>query len=154
MNRAGQTTSNPPPAEDSPHSLAPGVSILPGGLRLQFSRGGGPGGQNVNKLNTKAEAWILIEQIVGMSFPAKDRLRSLAGRRLTSADELHLVSEVHRTQEGNRREIFNRLRELILQAHREPKRRRKTRPTAASKRRRLDSKHRRAELKARRGGRE
>jgi ribosome-associated protein len=123
-------------------------------LRIQFSRGGGPGGQNVNKLNTKAEAWIAIDRILGLSLPALDRLRALAGRRLTAAGELHLISEVHRTQEGNRREIFTRLRDLILQASREPKRRRKTRPTAASRRRRLDSKHRRAEIKARRAGRE
>lgn len=154
MNRPGDPTSDPTPAEESPHSLAPGVSVIPGGMRIQFSRGSGPGGQNVNKLNTKAEAWIAIGRIVGLSFPALDRLRALAGRRLTASDELHLVSEVHRTQEGNRREIFSRLRELILQARQEPKRRRKTRPTAASKRRRLDSKRRRAEIKAHRAGRE
>jgi ribosome-associated protein len=154
MSPPGEPTSNPPPAEDSPHSIAPGVTIAPGGLRLQFSRGSGPGGQNVNKLNTKAEAWIVIEQIVGLSFPAKDRLRSLAGRRLTNSDELHLISEMHRTQEGNRREIFSRLRDLIVQARHEPKRRRKTRPTAASKRKRLDSKRRRSEIKAHRTGRE
>jgi len=143
-------SSDPMPVEESPDSLAPGVTIAPGGLRIQFSRGSGPGGQNVNKLNTKAEVWIAIGRIIGLSLPALDRLRTLAGRRLTAADELHLVSEVHRTQEGNRREIFSRLRELILQARREPKRRRKTRPTMASKRRRLDSKRRRAEIKAHR----
>jgi len=123
-------------------------------MRIQFSRGGGPGGQNVNKLNTKAEIWIAVGQIAGMSSSALDRLRAMAGRRLTSADELHLVSEVHRTQEGNRREVFERLRELIVQARREPKRRRKTRPTAASNRRRLESKQKRSEIKARRAGRE
>jgi ribosome-associated protein len=154
MTPPGEPTSNPPPAEDSSHSIAPGVTIAPGGLRLQYSRGSGPGGQNVNKLNTKAEAWITIEQIVGLSFPAKDRLRSLAGRRLTNSDELHLISEMHRTQEGNRREIFSRLRDLIVQARHEPKRRRKTRPTAASKRKRLDSKRRRSEIKAHRTERE
>jgi ribosome-associated protein len=154
MSRPGEPTSNPPFPEESPYFLAPGVSVVPGGLRLQFSRGGGPGGQNVNKLNTKAQVWIVIGQIVGMSLPAKERLRSLAGRRLTIADELHLVSETHRTQEGNRREIFSRLGDLILLARREPKRRRKTRPTAASKRKRLDSKRRRSEIKASRAGRE
>ena len=123
--------------------IAPGVSIAPGGLRLQFSRGSGPGGQNVNKLNTKAEAWIVIEQIVGLIVPRHwTDCGRWPGSRLTNSDELHLVSEMHRTQEGNRREIFSRLRELIVQARHEPKRRRKTRPTAASKRKRLDSKRR------------
>ncbi len=154
MSRPGEPTSSPLLPEESPYSIAPGVSVVPGGMRLQFSRGGGPGGQNVNKLNTKAEAWIAVGQIVGMTLPAKDRLRSLAGRRLTNSDELHLVSEVHRTQEGNRREIFSRLRDLIVQARHEPKRRRKTRPTAASKRKRLDSKRHRSEIKAGRAGRE
>lgn len=154
MNRAGDPFSTPPPPEDSQHSLAPGVSVSPGGVRIQFSRGGGPGGQNVNKLNTKAEAWIPIRQLTGMTEAAMARLRNLAGRRLTAADELHLVSEVHRTQEGNRREIFDRLRELIIQARREPKRRKRTGPTRASKRRRLESKRHRGEIKARRAGRD
>jgi ribosome-associated protein len=154
MTRPGEPFSNSPPPEESPHSLAPGVGILPGGLRIQFSRGGGPGGQNVNKVNTKAEIWISLARISGMTHSALHRLRGLAGRRLTDADELHLVSEVHRTQEGNRREILGRLREMIVLAQIEPKRRRKTRPTAGSKRRRLDSKRHRGEIKTRRSGRE
>jgi len=154
MTRHEEPFSTPTGSAQSPHPLAPGVSVSTGGMRIQFSRGGGPGGQNVNKLNTKAEIWIAVGQIAGMSSSALDRLRAMAGRRLTSADELHLVSEVHRTQEGNRKEVFQRLRELIVQARHEPKRRRKTRPTAASKRRRLESKQKRSEIKARRAGRE
>jgi ribosome-associated protein len=154
MSRSGEPFSNSPPPEETPHSLAPGVGILPGGLRIQFSRGGGPGGQNVNKLNTKAEIWIAMSRISGMSFSALSRLRALAGKRLTDADELHLVSEVHRTQEGNRREIFSRLRDMIVLAQIEPKRRRKTRPTRASRKRRLESKRHRGEIKTRRSGRE
>ncbi len=121
---------------------------------MNFSRGSGPGGQNVNKLNTKAEAWIALGRISGLSPAALHRLRTLAGRRITAADELHLVSEVHRTQEGNRREIFSRLRDLILHAQKEPKRRRKTRPTAASRRRRLESKRRQSPPKTARSGRD
>jgi ribosome-associated protein len=115
---------------------------------MSFSRGGGPGGQNVNKLNTKAEAWIALGRISGLSASALQRLRALGGRRITAADELHLVSDVHRTQEGNRREIFSRLRDLIVRARNQPKRRRKTRPTAASRRRRLESKRRQSQAKA------
>jgi ribosome-associated protein len=154
MSGPGEPIFPPGLPENSPHWLAPGVSIAPGGMRIQFSRGGGPGGQNVNKLNTKAEAWVAVGQVIGMSSAALDRLRALAGRRLTAADELHLVSEIHRTQEGNRREIFDRLREMIIASQREPKRRRNTRPTAASKRRRLESKRRRSQIKAKRSGRE
>jgi ribosome-associated protein len=63
-----------------------------------------------------------------------------------------LISETHRTQDGNRREVFQRLRELLIQAAKEPRPRRKTRPTTASRRRRLQSKRRRSELKAKRSG--
>jgi len=140
--------------EEPGRPLAPGVSVAAGGLRLKFSRGGGPGGQNVNKLNTKAQAWIQLNRISGLSPAALDRLRGLAGHRLTDGDELHLVCETERTQEGNRRELFERLRELIVLAKREPKPHRKTRPTAASRRRRLESKRHRAQIKAHRGGKD
>ena len=134
--------------------LAPGVNVPAAGFRIQFSRGSGPGGQNVNKVNSKAEIWIQISRIVGMTPGALGRLRGLAGRRLTDAGELHLVSEVHRSQEGNRREIFERVRDLILQARKEPKHRRKTKPTKASRRRRLESKRHRSEIKSHRGGKD
>jgi ribosome-associated protein len=130
--------------------LGPGVRCAPGGLRFQFSRGGGPGGQNVNKLNTKAELWLAIEFLTGMDNEAKNRLRALAGKRLTLADELHLTSSAQRTQEANRADALDRLRQLIVAALVRPKRRRKTRPSAASKRRRLESKKHRAEIKANR----
>ncbi len=121
---------------------------------MQYSRGGGPGGQNVNKVNTKAEVWISVSRIAGLSPGALERLRGMAGRRLTAADELHVVSETHRTQEGNRREIFERIRELVLLARREPKRRRKTKPSASAKRKRVESKRHRGEIKHGRSGRD
>jgi ribosome-associated protein len=142
------------PAPEPDRTIAPGVTVVPGGMTLAFSRGSGPGGQNVNKVNTKAELWLPMTQIVGLSPAALDRLRGLAGRRLTAADEVHLVSDLHRTQEGNRREIMERLRELIVQAMRQPRRRRKTRPTAASRRRRLDSKRHQSQTKRTRSGRD
>jgi ribosome-associated protein len=146
-------SSSLPLIEESDYSLAPGVSILPGGIRIQYSRSGGAGGQNVNKVNTKAEVWISLQQIVGLSGAAIGRLRALAGRRVTLRDELHVVSEVHRTQERNRKEIFERVRELILEARKEPKRRRKTKPSASARRKRLESKRRRGETKQGRSGR-
>jgi ribosome-associated protein len=130
--------------------LAPGVSAGRAGIRIQFSRSGGPGGQNVNKLNTAVQLWIRLDQLSGITPQALQRLRKLAGHRLTAADELHLRATTHRTQQTNLAEVFARLRELILQAQLPPTPRRKTRPSASSRRRRLDSKRRRSQLKARR----
>ena len=144
----------PTPSESSSATieLAPGVSIPPGGLRIQFSRSGGPGGQNVNKVNSKAELWVNVGSIFGLTEVAKTRLRTLAGTRLTQLDEIHLRSETERSQESNREEVFQRLRDLILLARVEPKRRRKTKPSKGSKQRRLDSKKRRSEIKSNRRG--
>jgi ribosome-associated protein len=132
--------------------LAPGVYARSGAIRLQYSRGSGPGGQNVNKVNTRTELWIALKEIAGMHPDAIERLRALAGRRITARDELHLIGEVHRTQEGNRREVFDRLRELIVAAQVRPKRRRKTRPSAGAKRKRLQAKRIRSEVKQGRRG--
>ena len=94
--------------EPSPSELAGGVHALPGALRYQFSRGGGPGGQNVNKLNTKAEIWVPISAIIGLTDRARDRLTALAGHRLTQAGEIHIASDTHRTQRANREAVFER----------------------------------------------
>ncbi len=125
--------------------LGPGVR---GSIRLQYARGGGPGGQNVNKLNTKAELWVAISSLAGMDEAARHRLAKLAGRRLTAAGEIHLSSDTHRTQQMNRAAVFDRLREMIVAAQYVPKRRRKTRPSRASKQRRLDAKKLRGGIKA------
>lgn len=130
--------------------LAPGVRIPAASLRIQFSRGSGPGGQNVNKVNTRVEIWAPIHHISGLSPQAQQRLRQQGSRWLTAADELHIASDSHRSQDANRREVFDRLRELIVRAASEPKRRRKTRPTRAARQRRLESKRRRGEIKAQR----
>src|SRR6187401_2535636 len=108
---------NPVPEDE----LVPGVRIPESAMRFQFARSGGPGGQNVNKLNTKAELWVPLTAITGLSDRAAARLRRLAGRRLTQAGELHLAAETERTQEGNRSAVMERLRHLLLQALHEPK---------------------------------
>jgi ribosome-associated protein len=142
----------PPAAQPPPDALevAPGVHVAPSALRFQFARSGGPGGQNVNKLNTKAELWVPLSAVTGLSDRAAARLRRLAGRRLTQSGELHFTAETERTQEGNRSAVMERLRHLLLEALHEPRPRRKTRPSRASKQRRLDSKRRRSEVKSRR----
>jgi ribosome-associated protein len=126
------------------------VSAPPDALRFQFSRSGGPGGQNVNKLNTKAELWVRIDALTGLAPTAVERLRRHAGRRVTAAGELHLVSESERGQEGNRAAVMERLREMILRAKVEPKVRRKTKPSRGATRRRLEQKKRRGEVKSNR----
>jgi ribosome-associated protein len=127
--------------------------VAPAGtLRVQFARGGGPGGQNVNKLNTKAELWVHVQSLIGLRPAAKERLRTVAGSRLTLGDEIHMSSEAHRSQEANRQAVFDRLRDMILRAMVEPKVRRKTRPSQASKRRRLEHKRRRGAIKVHRRG--
>jgi ribosome-associated protein len=134
----------------TPDEIVPGVRVPESAMRFQFARSGGPGGQNVNKLNTKAELWVSLAGIVGLSERALGRLRTLAGRRLTSAGEIHLTAETERTQEGNRSAVLDRLRQLLLEARREPKPRRKTKPSRAAKQRRLESKRKRSEVKSRR----
>jgi len=135
------------PEDMSSVVLAPGVSAPPTALRFQFSRSSGPGGQNVNKLNTKAELWVMVADIIGLTDRARYRLASLAGKRLTQAGEIHLSAETSRTQEGNRSDVLERLRELLVAATHEPKPRRKTKPSRASKQRRLTAKKHRAEIK-------
>lgn len=133
---------------------APGLEVAPGvyapadAIRMQFARGSGPGGQNVNKVNTKAEIWVEVGRLAGLSAGAIARLRTAAGSRLTIAGEIHLASDESRSQEGNRAEVFRRLREMILAARHEPKRRKKTKPSYGSKMRRLESKKRKSDIKA------
>lgn len=155
MHRVSESTPPSfPPDPDAPTGagdggveIGPGVYVAPTGLRVQFARSGGPGGQNVNKLNTKAQIWVSVGSITGMSGRALKRLRALAGRRLTASDEVHLTAEESRSQSQNREEVMRRLRELILEALPEPKVRRKTRPSRAARRKRLENKRLQGEKK-------
>jgi ribosome-associated protein len=142
--------SESPSQHDAPDGrirLAPGVRVPASALRFQFARSGGPGGQNVNKLNTKAELWVAIADL-NLHPIALERLRKLAGRRITSGDELHISSESERSQERNREEAMERLRELLVRATTIPKKRKATKPSKAAKQRRLQSKKRRSEIKS------
>jgi ribosome-associated protein len=145
---------------DSPESvrsqseieLAPGVFVPTWALRMQFARSSGPGGQNVNKLSTKAELWIPVTALRGLAPDAIERLLLLSGKRLTRDGEIHISSETARTQAANKALALDRLRQLLVHATHRPKPRRKTKPTRASRRRRLDSKRHRAEIKSSRRG--
>jgi ribosome-associated protein len=144
---------NPNAPVPSDHiELAPGISVPEGALRFQYARSSGPGGQNVNKVNTKAEAWVPVAALTagGLSERAAGRLAALAGRRLTDAGEIHIASDTHRTQRANRDAVLERLRELLVAAIHEAKARRKRKPSRAAKQRRLESKRRRSEVKGNR----
>jgi ribosome-associated protein len=138
----------PDPRQPSRIDLAPGVWVPESALRIQYSRSGGPGGQNVNKVNTRIQLWVPLGAIVGLSERAIARLREQAGSRLTLAGDLHLAAETERTQERNRQAALDRLRLLILTAVKEPKRRKKTKPSRGAKERRLKSKKTRSETKS------
>jgi ribosome-associated protein len=126
--------------------LAPGVRASGSILRFAFSRSGGPGGQNVNKLSTKAELRVGLVDLP-ISDRARHRLADAAGRRVTDEGVLVLVSEVHRSQSRNKTECLDKLRELLVSAIAEPKYRRKTKPTRGSKERRLTEKKVRGDVK-------
>jgi ribosome-associated protein len=119
--------------------------------RLAFVRSPGPGGQNVNKVATACELRFHVGSTSLLDESAKERLRTLAGRRLTQHDEIVIEAHRHRSQEGNRRDAIERLEQLVREARHVPKPRRKTRPGRAAKARRLDSKRRQQAKKRLRG---
>ncbi len=146
-------------------AIAPGVRVPEAALRFAFSRSGGPGGQNVNKVETKAELRVAIDDLP-IAGRVKGRLRGLAGDRIVGSEEyvdqegrtrirggdLVLVAQEFRSQSQNKSACLEKLRDLIVRAQAEPKIRRKTRPSRGSIERRLEGKKRRGDIKRGRGG--
>jgi ribosome-associated protein len=120
-------------------------------VTFTFVRGSGPGGQNVNKLATAAQLRFDLVASRALHAAVKARLRLLAGHRLSADGSILIIARNQRTQEGNRREALERLHDLIGRALIEPKIRRPTRPTRASKTRRLETKTRHQHTKRLRG---
>lgn len=120
-------------------------------LAVQFTRSGGPGGQNVNKVSSAVQLRFDLRGTSALPARVKQRLRTLAGQRLTDDGALLIVARTHRSQEQNRRDAEQRLVALIRAALPEAKPRIATRPTLASRRRRLETKQRRGLTKRTRG---
>lgn len=132
-------------------AITPRISIDEAEIQEEFIRASGPGGQNVNKLSTAVQIRFDVRLTPNLPDSVRARLERLAGRRLTKDGVIVMTAQRYRTQDRNRQDARERLVELIRQATEVPTARRATRPTLASKHRRLDSKARRATLKDQRG---
>ena len=131
--------------------ITPSVVIPDTDLSFAFVRASGPGGQNVNKVSSAVQLRFDMRGSTALSDSVKSRLRALAGRRLTDDGAILIIARNQRSQDHNRREALERLADLIQRALVVPKTRKATKPTRASRERRLESKGRQQQAKQRRG---
>jgi ribosome-associated protein len=136
-----------------PLIITPDVAIPDEEFEWKFIRSSGPGGQNVNKVASAVQLRFLLPLNTSLPVAARNRLRRMAGQKLIDDGSILISARSERSQEQNRRDALERLAELIRAAMIEPKIRKKTRPTRASKERRIESKKRRGTTKQGRGSR-
>jgi ribosome-associated protein len=127
--------------------ITPSLWIDENELQYDFIRSSGPGGQNVNKVATAVQLRFDARSSPSLPEEVKTRLERLAGSRMTADGVLLIEAKAYRTQEQNRADALLRLVQLLRQAAQKPKVRRATRPTLASKTRRLDQKRQKSEVK-------
>ena len=120
--------------------ITPHLAIDEGEIKEVFVRSSGPGGQNVNKVATAVQLRFDVVHSPSLPGDVKERLIRLGGRRINENGELVIEAKRFRTQERNRLNARERLINLVLRAAKNPKKRRKTRPTVASVERRIESK--------------
>ena len=131
--------------------VTPTIALSESEIEERFIRAPGPGGQNVNKVETAVQLRFDAANSPALSNPVFRRLADLAGARMTRDGVIVLTANRFRSQERNRRDALNRLIQLIRQAAAPAKPRRPTKPSRAAKQRRLDAKQRRSAIKKARG---
>ncbi|HXG80674.1 MAG TPA: alternative ribosome rescue aminoacyl-tRNA hydrolase ArfB [Sphingomicrobium sp.] len=132
-------------------AVKPEDAVIPEeALSERFLAATGPGGQNVNKVATACQLRVDVCKL-GLSPEAYERLKAIAGSRMTSAGELIITARNYRTQEANREDARRRLAEMIAEAHVVPRKRKPTRPSRAAKAKRVEQKKQRSEVKRARG---
>jgi ribosome-associated protein len=124
------------------------IRIAADELVFTFARSSGAGGQNVNKVNSKAQMRWNINASPGVAAAVKQRFLASFASRVTDDGWVVIASETHRDQPRNREDCISKLRDMLVAVARPPKPRRPTRPTRGSVARRLDSKRRRGETKS------
>jgi ribosome-associated protein len=127
--------------------ITPTIAIEEKEIQEDFIRASGPGGQNVNKVSTAVQLRFDVKESPSLPADVKERLIRLGGKRVSLEGVLIIDARRFRTQEKNREDALERLTQLIIKATQKPKPRKKTRPTLGSKKKRLDEKRQRSDIK-------